>query len=62
MAATVDTERRFTCPADGCRFSVVSDDIDEVVVLAKDHALDDHGEHLQRKTVLWQMRMGRARR
>lgn len=49
-------ERSFACPDDDCTFTVRSDDVDEVVRQAMDHTERDHGERLQRRTVIWKMR------
>lgn len=59
MTATFDSASEFVCPADDCDFTVRSDDVDDVVEQAREHADRGHGERLERKTVLWQMRAGR---
>ena len=57
MSTTVEHERTFACPADDCTYSVRSGDIDELVDQALRHADRGHGERLDRRTVIWQIRM-----
>ena len=57
MSTTVANERTFACPDDRCTYSVRSDDIDEVVEQARRHAVRGHGERLDRRTVIWQIRL-----
>lgn len=55
---SMDSPTTFACPDDDCTYTVASDDVDEIVDLAQDHASTGHGEQLERRTVLWQMRTG----